>query len=94
MTDDHGDEPIEKLLSPTALAVLLDISRRHLDDLRREDSTFPKPVMLGRLPRWRPTAIRRWLDGSAEPSDAALIEPSPAQAVPRARRGKAVARVY
>lgn len=65
MTINYGETPIEKMLSPNELAEVLDISRRHLDDLRREDPTFPRPLMLGRLPRWSPVVIRQWTEGAA-----------------------------
>lgn len=62
MTDTFGFAPTEKMLTPTSLAEMLDISERHLTDVRREDATFPAPIMLGTLPRWSPAAIRRWMD--------------------------------
>lgn len=62
MTDTHGFAPTEKMLTPTSLAEMLAISDRHLTNLRREDATFPAPVMLGKLPRWSPATIRRWMD--------------------------------
>ena len=43
---------------------MLDISERHLTDVRREVETFPPPVLLGTLPRWSPAVIRRWMDGA------------------------------
>jgi predicted DNA-binding transcriptional regulator AlpA len=92
MNTDNGDMPIEKMLSPDGLAEVLNISRRHLDDLRREDLTFPRPLMLGRLPRWSPVVIRQWTQGSAAlpaTSDEADITPPPAP-----RRGKRPPRVY
>jgi predicted DNA-binding transcriptional regulator AlpA len=62
MTDDYGFAPTEKMLTPTTLAEMLEISDRHLTDVRREDKTFPTPVLLGTLPRWSPAVIRRWMD--------------------------------
>ncbi|TWH05018.1 hypothetical protein L615_000100001730 [Nocardioides sp. J9] len=63
MTDTYGFAPTEKMLTPTTLAEMLEISLRHLADLRREDKTFPAPVMLGKSPpRWSPATIRRWMD--------------------------------
>lgn len=93
MNTHNGDTPIEKMLSPDGLAEVLNISRRHLDDLRREDLTFPRPLMLGRLPRWSPVVIRQWTQGSAAAvaatPDEADITPPPAP-----RRGKKPPRVY
>lgn len=67
MTDTYGFAPTEKILTPTTLAEMLEISERHLTDLRREDETFPAPTMLGTLPRWSPTVIRRWMEGATAP---------------------------
>lgn len=61
-----GCTPTEKMLDPTTLAEMLRISGRHLTDVRREDTTFPTPKMLGTLPRWSPAAIRRWMDGDVD----------------------------
>lgn len=66
MTDNFGFAPTEKMLTPTTLAQMLEISDRHLTDVRREDQTFPSPVLLGTLPRWSPAAIRRWMDGGTD----------------------------
>lgn len=62
MTDNFGFAPTEKMLTPTTLAQMLEISDRHLSDVRREDQTFPVPVLLGTLPRWSPAVIRRWME--------------------------------
>jgi len=51
--------------SPDDVATYLGISRRHLDDIRAEDDTFPAPRRLGRLPRWTPDVIRAWVDAAA-----------------------------
>ena len=77
MTDTYGFAPTEKMLTPTTLAEMLEISERHLTDLRREDKTFPAPVMLGTLPRWSPAAISRWMDRATAPC---CTCPGPAQA--------------
>ncbi|NPC42670.1 hypothetical protein [Nocardioides sp. zg-1230] len=53
---------------------MLGISVRHLDDVRAEDETFPEPKMLGRSPRWAPSAIRRWMDGDAGAAICACIK--------------------
>ncbi|MFJ6133929.1 hypothetical protein [Janibacter terrae] len=62
-----GFAPTEKMLTPTTLARMLEISDRHLTDVRREDPTFPAPVLLGTLPRWSPATIRRWMERSTTP---------------------------
>lgn len=65
MDTTNGYAPTEKMLDPNGLAEMLRISERHLTDVRHEDPTFPAPKMLGKLPRWSPTAIRRWMDDDA-----------------------------
>jgi predicted DNA-binding transcriptional regulator AlpA len=94
MNTNSGDKPIEPLLTPTDVAGILRISRRHFDDLRREDPTLPAPIMLGRLPRWRPAAIRRWLEDPAETSTMDHPGQPAMPAAGAARRGKANARVH
>lgn len=89
MTDTYGFAPTEKMLTPTTLAEMLEISDRHLTDVRREDQTFPAPVLLGTLPRWSPAAIRRWMDGSTAPScDCAGKPETSAKASPGNTLGK------
>lgn len=63
MTDTYGFAPTEKMLTPATCAEMLGISERHLTNLRQTDPTFPAPRMLGTLPRWSPSVIRRWMDG-------------------------------
>ena len=91
MTDSHGFVPTEKMLNPTRLAEMLDISERHLTDLRREDKTFPAPRMLGALPRWSPTTIRQWVEAAASLAPlmptADAVEP-PTRARPAKGKGK------
>ena len=49
--------------APTEVAGELKISLRHLNNLRREDTSFPAPIMLGRCPRWYPSHIRDYVRG-------------------------------
>lgn len=63
MTDTYGFAPTEKMLTPAACAEMLGISERHLTNLRKTDPTFPAPKMLGTLPRWSPSVIRRYMEG-------------------------------
>lgn len=67
---------------PDQVAAYLRISRRHLTELRATDPTFPKPRMLGSLPRWRPGAVIRWLD----PDPAPPAPPAPAPGTGRRSR--------
>ncbi len=98
MTDNYGFTPTEKMLTPTTLAEMLDISERHLADVRREDKTFPAPVMLGTLPRWSPTVIRRWMDRPTAPcfscADAEALSPAVAPHTKAAKKAKGAQRVH
>lgn len=60
-----------RILGPAAVAALLDISERHLTDLRAEDPTFPTPRMCGRLPRWDAETIIAWVAAAAGTIDGA-----------------------
>lgn len=77
------------------VATFLVISVSTLDDLRKNDSTFPQPVMIGTLPRWRSAEVIAWFNGMAEasskPSDRPAPVPTPAAPKPArgARRGQA-----
>jgi predicted DNA-binding transcriptional regulator AlpA len=73
MDTTYGYAPTEKMLTPTTLAEMLGISERHLTDVRKEDPAFPAPKMLGKLPRWSPTAIRRWMDNDTGTATCACI---------------------
>ena len=56
-------EPGATAWTPSEVARELKISLRHLNDLRREDTSFPAPIMLGRCPRWDPGHIRDHVRG-------------------------------
>ncbi|VXB06444.1 conserved hypothetical protein [Aeromicrobium sp. 9AM] len=82
------------MLDPEAVADVLQISIRHLADLRREDATFPAPRMVGSLPRWTYESIYAWVElpsrgAEAHPADAlaAVSRTTPS-------RSKGVARVH
>jgi predicted DNA-binding transcriptional regulator AlpA len=93
MDTQYGYTPTEKMLDPTTLAEMLRISDRHLTDVRKEDKTFPAPKMLGTLPRWSPTVVRRWMDGDAGTTPCACTDgrrpdPAPARAATRTAPAK------
>ncbi len=56
-------QPIEQPLTYDELAKLLGIST---DTLRRmvDEGDWPAPMLLGKQLRWRPEAIRRFMDAS------------------------------
>lgn len=60
--------PVLTAWDPEAVAAYLSISVRQLSYLRQEDETFPQPRMIGRLPRWAPHVIVRWLAREPEPT--------------------------
>ena len=67
MDNDNTRTPAEESAwGPKQVARYLDVSERHVFDVRREDDTFPPPRMVGRKPRWSPHVVRRWVaDGGA-----------------------------
>ena len=89
MTDTTTNEKVAPMLDLALLAETLRISRRHLDDVRREDPTFPAPRMLGKLPRWTYETIHNWAEEAAQ-------QPQPTPIAPRATaaRKKGAARVH
>ena len=51
------------------VARYLNVSERHIRNLRKKDASFPGPRMVGRRPRWCPVAVRRWVaDGGSGPA--------------------------
>lgn len=69
MANDTTGPPADTAWGPKHIAHYLDISERHVRDIRREDDTFPTPRMVGSLPRWSPDAVWRWVadDGTPRP---------------------------
>ena len=62
MTKDHASAVLEPMLGIVAVAELLGVSRR-LIERDRAAGRFPRPdLVIGRMPRWKPETIRRWID--------------------------------
>jgi predicted DNA-binding transcriptional regulator AlpA len=58
--------PVAPLLTLDDLAAALRIGRRTAER-GVSAGTLPRPdLYLGRLPRWRPESLRRWLDAQAD----------------------------
>jgi excisionase family DNA binding protein len=58
---------IEPLLSVDDLARTLNASRRTIERMRSAGK-LPRPDLhLGKLPRWKPETIRRWIEGGGRP---------------------------
>jgi predicted DNA-binding transcriptional regulator AlpA len=58
----HGIEP---LLSQSDICRVLSCSQRSLDRLRAS-GRLPRPdLFIGRSPRWKAEAIRRWIDAQS-----------------------------
>jgi predicted DNA-binding transcriptional regulator AlpA len=55
----HVNEPV--LIDIRGVARLLGCSARHVEDLVREKKA-PEPIRLGRLRKWRPESIIRWVE--------------------------------
>jgi len=57
---------IESLITVDDLAMVLVTTRRTVDRMRSAGK-IPKPDLhVGKMPRWRPETIRRWIDQQAE----------------------------
>jgi excisionase family DNA binding protein len=52
----------EILLTKKEVATRLNISERHVQNLMKREG-FPKPVRLGRLIRFRPQDVERFING-------------------------------
>ncbi|WP_100501210.1 helix-turn-helix transcriptional regulator [Geodermatophilus chilensis] len=47
----------------------LNVSERHIRNLRKKDASFPTPRLVGRKPRWPADAVPRWVaDGGSAPA--------------------------
>jgi predicted DNA-binding transcriptional regulator AlpA len=63
--NDIADETPERMISINALANFLDVNRRTVERMRSAGK-LPKPdVHAGKMPRWKPETIRRWIDKQA-----------------------------
>jgi hypothetical protein len=69
MANDTRRPPADTAWGPKRIAHYLDVSERHVRDIRREDDTFPALGMVGSKPSWSPDAVRRWVShgGSTRP---------------------------
>lgn len=66
MNAPRTEAPIEPLIGIDDLAGILSVCRRKVESMR-SSGRLPKPDLhLGRLPRWKPETIRRWIDALAE----------------------------
>lgn len=62
MDPDRKISPTEKILWDVADLQALGMgSRTFLWNLQREDATFPAPICIRGLRRWRPDDVRAWL---------------------------------
>jgi hypothetical protein len=59
--------PADKAWGPKHIAHYLDVSERHVRDIRRQDDTFPAPRMVGSKPRWCPNVVQRWVADGGSP---------------------------
>ena len=76
---------MQQLLDRRQVATTLAISLRGLDNLRTNDRSFPAPVRVGSLLRWRPTDLEVWLERKTAGT------PVPGRTDPRVGRRKSAA---
>lgn len=57
---------IEPLLTLADVADALAVSRRVVERLKASGKLPPPDVRIGKLPRWKPATIRRWIDQQCE----------------------------
>lgn len=50
------------------VARYLNVSERHIRNLRKRDASFPAPRMVGRRPRWAADAVPSWVAGGGSSS--------------------------
>ena len=68
MSNNITRPPDDTSWGPKHIAHYLDVSERHVRDIRREDETFPPPRMVGSKPRWSPDVIRSGLPRRPDPA--------------------------
>jgi len=59
--------PIEPLVTIDGWTQILNVSRRSFERMRSAGLIPPPDVRVGRLPRWRPETVRRWIEGGGRP---------------------------
>ena len=69
----QNENTMETLLTIGDVAKLMKLSERHIQNMVR-DNSFPQPVRIGRTVRFRPSDIRRILNGPSdgEPKNLAI----------------------
>ena len=58
----HCPDQFPEVLGPKELAAFLRVSEGSVLNARDNDPTFPKPKMVGTLPRWTKRRVLAWLD--------------------------------
>ena len=63
-TKDRSVLPVdmERLFGMDELATFLSCSRRQVERMRSAGKVPPPDMHVGRMPRWKPAAIRAWID--------------------------------
>lgn len=58
-------DAIEPLLTLDGVARILSVSRSSIERMKSAGN-LPRPdLRIGRMPRWRPATINRWIDGQS-----------------------------
>ena len=58
---------LERLCTVKDWALALCVSVPTIERLRHNKKIPPPDVMIGRLPRWRPSTIRAWIESGGQP---------------------------
>jgi hypothetical protein len=65
LTDAAQRLGIEPLLSLDDVRLVLGCSRRQVESMKSSGKLPPPDLYIGRLPRWKPETLRRWIDAQA-----------------------------
>jgi len=57
---------MEPLLSIDDLAAILNCSRRLVERMRSAGKVPPPDLNVGRMPRWKPETVRRWVEAGGK----------------------------
>ena len=57
---------MEPLLSIDDLTVILNCSRRLVERMRSAGKVPPPDLHVGRMPRWKPETVRRWMEAGGK----------------------------
>ena len=85
MTTTKTVPPTDRAWTTTDVTDFLQVSVRHVYNLRAVDATFPQPVPVGRALRWPPEAVPDWLKRGGAVANPPADSPSPRKGSGRVR---------